>query len=192
MVITHGFHYFNSFIIKNANNFVQYAWKTTLSLHYCDIFNGDENERVKKIIHVQITGKYVEQKGKEKRNYLARIKRKLAHDCFFPAPIEFHPPSEHSGLPIFFLKIVTTIINLHYWNPERPLTDLLTNYHRIWKIEFFLFGGCLKTVYFQLIRFRESIFGQPLAYILSLVALQLEHLPVLGMFDHRSVAGEFL
>lgn len=53
-------------------------------------------------------------------------------------------------------------------------------------------GVRLEAVHFQLVRLRKAGFSEPLADILSLVALQLKHFTVLGMLDHRTVTSEFL
>lgn len=50
----------------------------------------------------------------------------------------------------------------------------------------------LKTMDFQLVRFCQTWLSQPLAYILSLVPLQLQHLPVLRVLYYCPIAGKLL
>lgn len=50
----------------------------------------------------------------------------------------------------------------------------------------------LETVHFELIGLGQASLGQPLADVFALVALQLQHLAVLGMLDHGTIAGKFL
>lgn len=50
---------------------------------------------------------------------------------------------------------------------------------------------CLKTVHLQLIGFGQTGFGEPLANVLALIALQLQDLAVFRMLDYRAIAGKF-
>ncbi|KYM80524.1 hypothetical protein ALC53_09074 [Atta colombica] len=45
---------------------------------------------------------------------------------------------------------------------------------------------------FELVRFCQTRLCQPLAYILSLVPLQLQHLPVLRVLYYCPIAGKLL
>lgn len=53
-------------------------------------------------------------------------------------------------------------------------------------------GDTLETMHLQLVRLSQSRLGQPLADVLALIALQLQHLAVLGMLDHGAIACKFL
>ncbi len=50
----------------------------------------------------------------------------------------------------------------------------------------------LKTVHFQLVLLHEARLGEELADVLTLVALKLQNLAVLGVLDDGAVAGELL
>ena len=50
----------------------------------------------------------------------------------------------------------------------------------------------LKSVNFQLVGFSQTSLRQPLTDVLALVSLQLKHLSVLGVLNHRAVASKFL
>jgi hypothetical protein len=45
---------------------------------------------------------------------------------------------------------------------------------------------------FELLRLSEASLGQPLADVLPLVTLELEHFTVLRMFNHSAIAGKLL
>lgn len=50
----------------------------------------------------------------------------------------------------------------------------------------------LETVDFELVRLRQTALSQELADVLALIALQLKHLAVLGVFDYSTIARKFL
>lgn len=50
----------------------------------------------------------------------------------------------------------------------------------------------LESVHLELIGLRQPRFGQPLADVLALIPLELQHLAVLGVFDYSSIARKFL
>lgn len=50
----------------------------------------------------------------------------------------------------------------------------------------------LEAVHLQLLGFNETRLREPLANILALVSLKLQHLAVLGMLHNRAVARELL
>lgn len=50
----------------------------------------------------------------------------------------------------------------------------------------------LETMNFELVRFGETRFGQPLANVLTLITLQLQYFTVFGMINYCAIAGEFL
>lgn len=60
----------------------------------------------------------------------------------------------------------------------------------VWFVSPYQFS--LETMYFELVRFGETSFGQPLAYVLPLVALQLQNLAVLLMIDYCTIACKLL
>lgn len=66
----------------------------------------------------------------------------------------------------------------HTWCDERePLTVTVTR---------------LEAVHLQLLRLGQPGLGQPLANVLALVTLKLQHLAVLSVLHYRSVARKFL
>lgn len=50
----------------------------------------------------------------------------------------------------------------------------------------------LETVHLQLVGLGDANFGQKLANVVALIALQLNHFTILGMIDHGAVTGELL
>jgi len=55
------------------------------------------------------------------------------------------------------------------------------------------FGECsLETVHLELVRLGQAAPRQPLADVLTLVPLQLQHLSVLRVLNHSAIASKFL
>lgn len=52
--------------------------------------------------------------------------------------------------------------------------------------------GSLETMNLQLVGLGKARLGKPLANVLALVALQLQHFAVLGVLDHCSIACKLL
>lgn len=50
----------------------------------------------------------------------------------------------------------------------------------------------LETVHLQLIGLGNANFGQKLANVVALIALQLNHFTILGVIDHGAVTGKLL
>ena len=50
----------------------------------------------------------------------------------------------------------------------------------------------LETVNLQLLGFGDANLGEKLNDVVSLIALQLDYLTILGMFDNSTIASEFL
>lgn len=72
------------------------------------------------------------------------------------------------------------------------LNVYLKDYKEFSKKLNFLCIFALETVNFELVWFSESSLGEPLANVLSLVSLQLQHFTVFWVLDHSPVASKLL